>query len=411
MSTVGALRHRDYRWLVAGRAVNYLGNGVAPIALSFAVLDLTGSVADLGVVVGTRSLANVALLLLGGVLADRLPRGVLLQGTNFGAALSQALVALSVLTGHASIPLLIVLSACNGALAAVAMPGSAALVPQTVPKELLRPANALNRIANNTAMILGASLGGLLVAAVGPGWGIAVDAVLFLLAAGCFATIRIAAPAREASSALADLREGWTEFTARTWVWVVVLQFMVVNAASSGGISVLGPVVADHSFGRSGWGVVMAGFTVGALLGGLLATRWQPRRALLVGVLLTFVNAVPLVALAVQPGVVVLAVCMGLMGVAAEVFTVAWDVSLQENVPPDRLARVYSYDALGSCVALPLGEVAAGPVAASVGVAPTLLGAAALVLAATGLALCSREVRGLVVRGQEQVSSAPAQSA
>src|SRR5207253_1710717 len=84
-STVGAspgarepLRHREFRWLLAARVTGFVGGAVAPVALAFAVLDLTGSVRDLGLVVGARSLANVLLLLVGGVLADRLPLAVLL---------------------------------------------------------------------------------------------------------------------------------------------------------------------------------------------------------------------------------------------------------------------------------------------------------------------------------------------
>jgi MFS family permease len=197
-------------------------------------------------------------------------------------------------------------------------------------------------------------------------------------------------PARrtEATSALHDLRVGWREFTSRTWVWVVVLQFALVNGAFAGGVAVLGPIVADATFGRASWGLVVAAETAGLVVGGLVALRWQPRRALFIGVLLTGVCALPIALLAGAPSVPLLAAGFFLGGIALEQFGVAWDQSLQSHVPADRLARVYSYDALGSYAAIPLGELLVGPLAAQVGVQAVLFGAATIiVLACAGAAL------------------------
>ncbi|EWM17683.1 MFS transporter [Kutzneria sp. 744] len=387
------LRHRDFRWLTVGRTVSLIGNGMAPIALAFAVLDLTGSAADLGVVVAGRSLATVVVLLAGGVIADRLPRAAVLQGSSIAAGITQALVASLVLTGSASVPLLVVLSAVNGALSAVFSPASSALTPQTVPADSLRAANAATRITVNLAMIVGGSVAGGLVVVIGPGWCIGVDAVTFALAAFCYTRVRVPMPAREPSHVVADLREGWAEFTGRTWLWVIVAQFLFVNAVNAGGIQVLGPAIADATFGRAGWGLALAAETVGALAGGFVAARFQPRRALLLGVSLVLLEAVPLVTLAVAPGTVAMMVALALTGFTMEQAGVAWDISLQENIPADRLARVYSYDAVGSFVAMPLGQIVAGPAAVAFGARPVLLVGAVVVVVATVAALCSRSVR------------------
>ena len=113
---------------------------------------------------------------------------------------------------------------------------------------------------------------------------------------------------------------------------------------------------------------------------------------------LTALAALPALALAQHPTLPVLVVAAFLAGVAIEQFGVAWDVSLQQHVPPDRLARVYSYDMLGSFLAIPVGQVAVGPLAGHIGIRPALLGCAAVILVASCLALSTSSVRGLHTR-------------
>ncbi len=389
------LRFTPYRFLLAGRTINALGNSFAPIALAFAVLDLTGSARDLGLVVGARTLANVLFLLFGGVLADRLPRQLLLVGSNTLAALTQAAVAALVLTGAATIPLLIGLSVLNGVASAVALPASGALLPQTVPERMRLPANALSRISLNSAMVLGAPVAGVVVAATNPGIGIAVDAATFVVAGLCFAFVRVTAPPASRSHVLADLRVGWREFSSRTWLWVVVAGFSLLNAAWTGGLFVLGPIVADETIGRQSWGLVLAAETVGMILGGLVAIRLRLRRLLYFGVASCFGLALPLFVLGAYPRLWALFVAMFLTGLMLEQFGIAWETTMQEHVPADRLARVYSYDMVGSFAAIPLGQVAIGPIAEVVGLRPALIGAGAVAVIATLGMLASRDVRTL----------------
>jgi predicted MFS family arabinose efflux permease len=314
-------------------------------------------------------------------------------------AVTQTAVAALVLTGTATIPLLIALSAANGTVAAFAYPAAAALTPQTVPVALIQPANALNRLGMNAAMIGGASLGGALVAGVGPGWGLAVDAATFALAALAFAGLRVVAVRLPGTSSrrntLLELRDGWREFTSRTWVWLVVLGCMVLNAVVVGGVNVLGPAVADQTIGRSAWGLVLAAQTTGMVVGALIALRLRVRRLLLLGVLCLLGEAPLLVILGVAPSFVALVLAAFACGLAVEQFDVAWETSMQQHIPADRLARVYSYDMLGSFLAIPLGQVAAGPAALAIGTGPTLLAAAALVVIAVPAMLVSRDVRQL----------------
>jgi MFS family permease len=402
MNSLAPLRYAPFRYLLAGRTVNALGNAVAPIALAFAVLDLTGSPRDLGLVVGIRTLANVVFVLFGGVLADRLPRHLLMVGTSLAAAATQAAIAVTVLTGTATITVLVAMSALNGVFSALAWPASSALLPQTVPADVRQQANGLNRLFFSATAIVGASAGGVLVATVGPGWGIAADAATFALAAVLFGLVRvlpstapdpIAKPSR--SSLLGDLRTGWTEFASRTWLWVVVAGFCLYNACFSGGLNVLGPVIADDTFGRQAWGFILSAETLGMVLGAVVAMRLRIRRLLYFGVVCTAFGALPLLALGVAPVVGVLLVTAFVAGLAIEQFGIAWETTMQEHVPEDRLARVYSYDMLGSLLAMPVGQVVAGPIAQAIGPGRTLVGAAALMgLAVVGM-LASRDVRHL----------------
>ncbi|WP_150252073.1 MFS transporter [Nocardiopsis deserti] len=388
-----------FRGLALGRALMALGNGMASVALAFAVLDVTGSLTGVGLVVGARSVANVALLLLGGVIADRLPRALVLQGGCALAAASQALLGTLLLTGTASLPLMIALSLVNGAAAAVNLPASAALTPQTVPRELLRQANAAMGVGVQGGMFLGMSAGGVVVGLLGAGWAITADAALFACAGAAFLSVRAARSERPVdtgnANVLHDLREGWSEFVSRPWVWIIVLQFMVVNAGWSAATAVLGPGIADGTFGRTAWGLLMAANSVGLLAGGVLAARWQPRRALVYGAALMTAHAVPFLALTGPSPLPVLFAAMFLAGVAVQQFDVAWEVAVQENVPREKLSRVYSYDALGSFVAMPLGQVAIGPFAERFGPAPALVLVASLTLLATLAAVSSRSVRTL----------------
>lgn len=393
------LRLVPFRFLLAGRAINALGNAIAPIALAFAVLDLTGSPSDLGLVVGARMLVNVVFLLFGGALADRVPKHLLMVGASVAAAATQAAVAALVLCGTATVALLIALSAANGMVSALALPASAAIVPQLVPADIRQQANALNRLFLNGAVIIGAPVGGVIVATAGPGWGIAIDAAAFAISAVAFALLRLPPASANAGAArsgiLTDLRTGWTEFRSRTWLWVVVAGFAVINAALSGGISVLGPVVADDTVGRRAWGLVLAAQTVGMVLGALLAMRIRVSRLLFVGVLCTAFEVLPMLTLGVVPHLGLLLGAAFLAGAGIEQFSVAWETTMQEHIPADRLARVYSYDMVGSFVAIPIGQVAAGPIAEAVGVESALVGAATLIALSVAGMLSSGAVRNL----------------
>jgi len=382
---VSAFHFSPFRHLFVARLFTVLGNGIAPIALAFAVLDIGGSVSDLGIVVASRSIFNVAFLLIGGVLADRYSRNQVLVYSSVIAAVSQAIVAWSVLDGSATVMSLALLGTLNGAAAGIALPASSALVPQTVPVQNLRAANALIQLGIYSGTVIGASLGGILTSSVGPGWGLAIDAVGFAASAPLYFFIRVTSikACPSPGNILQDLKEGWKEFASRAWVWTIVVQFTIINASFSGVVMVLGPVIADASFGRTNWGIIVAAQSVGLIAGSFLALRWRPRRDLFISVMLVALCAVPIFILSQPASASWLIAAFFIAGVTFGLFGVSWAHSLQTHIPQEKLARVYAYDAVGSFVAIPFGELVAGPLAIHYGSSNVLLVSAMAVVIAT----------------------------
>ena len=216
---LGPLREREFRLLFAGQLVSRLGSAMAPVALAFAVLDLTGSTSDLGLVLAARQIPVILFLLFGGVWADRLPRHHVMVGSNLVSGASQLAAGTLLLSGGARLWQLGALAAVNGASSAFFFPASSGVVPQTVPATLLQQANATLRLSTNATNITGAALGGLLVAATSPGAAIVLDGVSYLSAAACVGAMRLPAGLRiEGSTVLHELREGWRDFWSRAWL-------------------------------------------------------------------------------------------------------------------------------------------------------------------------------------------------
>ena len=399
--SLGPLRERSFRFLFLGRTTSFIGNAFANVALAFAVLDLTGSKADLGFVLAARSVPQVLFLLVGGIWADRLPRHRVMVASNIASGLSQGAIAVLLLTGQAEVWHVAVLAAVNGLVSAFFFPAAIGIVPQTVPQASLQPANAILRLGSNASWIVGAAVGGLVVGLTSPGVGIAVDSATFFLGALFISMIRLPPGLRmEASNFLAELKEGWREFITRTWLWVIVLQFGFVNAIQVGTEGVLGPAIAkDQLGGAAAWGLILTAQSLGLIAGGLILLRLRPRRLLLAATLGYLLTIPFLLGLSVPVSVVSLIVLAAIAGVGNETFGILWDTTMQQEIPQERLSRVSSYDALGSFVLIPLGVAIVGPVSELIGTRDTILAAAAITLTATLAVLFVHDVRTIERKG------------
>ena len=395
--SLGPLHERRFRWYFASRCSDTLGTMMAGIALAFAVLEITDSATALGQVLAAHTIPMVVLMLFGGVIADRFPRQLVLQLSNAAAAATQGLLAVLVITGHAELWMVMVLAGLNGAVDAINFPAQASMVPQLVTQPQLQSANALISMSRGILAVVAPTVSALLVVGVGPGWALAVNAGTWLLAAVLLLPVHLPAraPKETATTMVQELAEGWSLFRGTTWLWVVVLGFGFLNAIHVGAWFTLGPVVAKDTIGEQGWGLVLSAESAGLLLMTVLLLRVRLRRPLLVGMLGCSLMGLPLAALGLAPELMLLAVLAFVAGAGIQVFGIGWNLAMQENIEERTLSRAYSYDALGSYVAMPVGQLVYGPLGETFGTSAVLVWSGAAYVLISLLVLASRSVRTL----------------
>lgn len=383
-ATFGALHEREFRFFFVGQTVSLLGSGMTLVALSFAILDLTGSATDVGFVFAAQGIAEAAFVLVGGVLGDRLSRRTVMISSDLVQLGTQGGTAALLLTGRAQLWQLLVLQAAAGAAAASFQPATLGLLPQIVSAARLQQANALRMLTRAIGAVAGPALAGIVVVTVGPGWALAADGASFAVSAAFLAGMRVPAQERlAAQSLLRDLAEGRREWWARRWFVVANLNATLLNVLVIAPFLVLGPAVARRSLGGAGaWALIVACYGIGSIVGSLVALRLHVGRpirfALAIGVLyapLLALLALRLPALAVAP----FAVLAGAQGSAR---TTLLQTTGQKLFPRELLSRLSAFGSLGSIGLAPLGFALAGLAGGTaLGLSGTLWLAAALALA------------------------------
>jgi len=383
------LRERQFRLLWLGQLISALGDALVPIALTFAVLDLTGSAADLGLVFAAFMGARVLFILAGGVWSDRLPRQLVMVAADIVRCGTQALLAAAFFTDSVQIWHLIVASFLVGAASAFFGPASTGLVKSIVAPARLQEANALINMSQNAIQIFGPVTAGALVVFVGFGPIFAIDAITYAASTVCLLAMRLPAlPRPERKSFLADARQGLDEVLRRTWLWTAFIVFSISNVTIAM-YFVLGPLVVERELGGAGdWGAIMTGAAVGGLLGSLVAMRYKPVRPLIPAFLLMFFVSLQLLALIPPVPIVALMFAGMLAFFSIAIGNALWDTMLQQHIPAESISRVSSLDWMISLVFMPLGYVVAGPLAEAIGLDLTLAIAATVgIIANLGLLL------------------------
>lgn len=394
-----ALAERDFRRFILGYALSLTGSAMVPLAIAFTLYARGGGAAAVSEVLAAETVPLVVLLLIGGAVADRLPRRAVMIASDLLRFVSQSALAALLLSGHAPLPAIMALMALVGIGTAFYTPGRSGLLPQIVRPENLQSANALCAIAQSSAGIVGPVVAGLLVAAAGGAFAIAIDAGSYAISAALLFSMRVRdLPAPPAQSFLGQLREGWGEFTSRTWLWAVVLQFALIHLLVVGPVMVLGSLGFAHvAHGALGWGGLTACQGAGAVAGGLAAMRLQPKRPIQASLLWFFLFALMPASLAANLPYGVMAGCFLAGGFGIAVFIVLWDTTLQRVIPAERLSRVSAYDMFGSICLLPIGYLLAAPMAAGFGRQGALWFATAVAVLATVAVLLPASIRRMRV--------------
>ncbi|HUQ54668.1 MFS transporter [Lentzea sp.] len=383
--------------LTAATAISAAGNGFGRIALTFGVLALPGATArGLSLVLVCLVVPQILFVVFGGVLADRVSRFRLLVLSDVTSALAYTGLAAG-LWWHAPIPVLAVFAAVAGTAMSVSGPATSALMPEIVTADRLQRTNSVVMTAVRSADLAGTALGGTAVAVAGAPSTLLLNAVSFAASAVLLALVRLPSRVRaEATSLLTDLRLGWQAFLGRQWLWATVAALSFTSAALGATMGILGPIVAVGTWDSvQSWSLVAAASTAGMLCGAAVSARLRPGRPLVAGLLLLLVFVVPLVLLAAAASPWTVAAAMFCAGLANDVFGVLWHTTMQREVPEELLARVTSYDWLGTMVLAPVGVLVAAPLSTAFGTGPVLLGCAVVVAASSLAALSSLQVRGL----------------
>ncbi|WP_433562781.1 MFS transporter [Nocardia sp. CA-151230] len=385
-----------FRRFLLIRAISLAGSAMTPVALALAVLGVSARVGDLGIVLAAQVIPQIGLLLVGGVVADRWSRRSVLMGASLCAGVTQAGVASVLISGHYSLPLIAGLELVNGAASAFTAPALRGIVPELVADDALQRANSLLAGTRNATKILGPTAAGVLVDTVGGGWAIAVDAASFLVAGALLTRLRVAPVAAPARTGLwRELRAGWRTFRGIRWVWVITVAFFLINLLYAGVWQILGPALTRRRAGDAAWGLVLGVRALGLFAMSVVMYRLTFRYLLRAGQLLGVFGGFGLLALGFGAGLPVLLGCAFLAGVGFTALDIASEVSLQQHVPRDMLSRVTASGDLLSYAAIPVGQLAVGPLTARFGASPVaLVGGFAFVMVSLAPLLVS-EVRDL----------------
>jgi MFS family permease len=392
----------DFRKLFFARVISNFGNGLAPIALAFGVLELPGGDAgSLSLVTTSQMVPLVAFMLFGGVAADRFGRARLVGSADVVGSVLVAISALAFISGNASVLLLCINGFLFGVLNALWYPAYSGLAPQIVPKNLLQSANSALGLGSNLSFTIGTSVAGVVVATMGSGPALLIDAISFFVAGLIVYSMRHLdtnpdVEPDDRTSIISQLREGWHEVSSRKWILVCVGAGAFFQMCFEGFLGVIAPVQAKEALnGARSMGYMMSGFGAGGIFGTFVAFRLRPRRQLLLAVGVMPLMSLWMFALAGPLSIWVLVACAFFAGIALDVMYANWMTTLHTHVPEESMSRVGAYDAFGSLAFAPLGLFFAGTLIHLIGVQSALITVGSVALVATLIPLLSREVRHL----------------
>ena len=397
-AVLAPLRHRDFRLLLTGQTVSSFGNSVSTIAVPFQLLALGASPLQLGITVAIETVTSVALLLIGGAVADRIQRRTLILASDLVGGCIVATVALLSATGQLRVEHMYVAAVGLGAADAFLSPAYSAIIPELVPADILRAGNATRLLSRSLARILGPTVGGLVVALISPAAAFGIDALTFVFS---FATLLLARPAQRAGlpegSVVRDIREGFGYvFTAR-WLWTTTIYFMLVNVAFAGQSGVMTPLLVRDTLAGDArmYGAISGAYGVGTIAASIWVAQLVTRRPGRVMFAFEILAAVCVLAVGLVPVLPVVLVLFALTGVALSSSTVIWEALLQREIPPRMLGRVSSINLLGNSLINPVAPLVAAALIGPFGPPGTFLIAGIYALVLVSVAVIASPLRNM----------------
>ena len=358
------------------RFISNFGNGMSPIALAFGILNLPNGDANmLGLVLGSTTVAMLIMSPFGGVLADKFGRVKAVAFADLMASAGLFVQVAFFATGEVPLIVLLLVNINFGLMWGIFWPAMSGVLPALVPDEHLQGTNSVNNFFSNGAIILGAAVGGIIVAGWGPTWALAIDAATFTIGGIVLLTFRHVSPAsaQTENTMLDDLVYGWKIFISFRWIVIGVFGFSFIILAWAAGENILGPLIALKEFnGAKSWSLVLTAEGIGLLLGSIIGLKIKLKYPLRFLLLISFSISLYMWSMAKPQSIWFIAFCALLWGITLDLWITIWSTAMAREVPREALSRVSSFDAMGTMLLRPVGLAIAGPLSMAIGISDTL---------------------------------------
>ena len=358
------------------RFISNFGNGMSPIALAFGILHLPNGDANLlGLVLGATTVAMLVMSPFGGVLADKFGRVRAVAFADLVAAAGLFVQVAYFATGNVPIIVLLIVNINFGLMWGIFWPAMSGVLPALVPDEALQKTNSVNNLFSNGAIILGAAVGGIIVAGWGSTWALAIDAATVVVGGILLFSFRhvSAKSAPNENSMFDDLIHGWKIFISYRWIVIGVFGFSFIILAWAAGENVLGPLIALEEFnGAKSWSLVLTFEGIGLVIGSIIGIRMKFKYPLRFLLIISFSISLYMWSMARPQSIWFIAFCALLWGITIDLWTTIWATAMAREVPREALSRVSSFDAMGTMLLRPVGLAIAGPLSMAIGLSNTL---------------------------------------
>ncbi len=402
MSFLRSLKHRPFAWIWGGQTISRLGDSLYRIALSWWVLEKTGSAAIMGAVLIFSFTPALIFSLIGGVAVDRFSRIRVMILSDLARGLTVLVVSVLSASGQLEIWHVYAASILFGVVDAFFYPAYTAILPEITPKELLTSANSLTSLSANITNIVGPAFAALLVKLGGTSLGFGLDSLSFFISVACLLPIlRIPQTLRKAaaeSGALRLLKEGIHTVMASPWLWITIAIAALGNVSYSGPLSVSLPFLVEKNLGGdvNAFGLIASFSAAGSMLGAVVLGRFHRLRhrgplaygAWIIGGLMLVIYG-----FSHQLWLILAAALVN--GASMVTFGLIWTNTLQEQVSSELLGRVSSIDYLGSFVLLPLGYGIAGVLTDQLGASLVFIGGGLITILITTVGLVNPAIHKL----------------